>query len=57
MIHREMFGIFLIPIMLLLGILFLVTSVTMGVGLVLKLAFWIVFLPIRIMLWMIGLIF
>ncbi|MCB2171343.1 hypothetical protein KQH65_01255 [archaeon] len=52
-----MFGIFLIPIMLILGILFLVTSVTMGVGLVLKLAFWIVFLPIRIMLWMIGLIF
>jgi len=52
-----MFGILLIPIMLVLGIFLLVASVTAGIGVVLKLAFWLIFLPIRILLWMIGLIF
>ena len=52
-----MFGILLIPIMLLLGIVFLVASITMGVGLVLKLTLALIFIPIRILLWLIGLIF
>jgi len=52
-----MFGILLIPIMLVIGIFFLVASITAGVGVVLKLAFWLIFLPLRILLWMIGLIF
>ena len=52
-----MFGILLIPIMLVIGIFFLVASIAAGVGVVLKLAFWLIFLPLRILLWMIGLIF
>ena len=56
-IYREMFSIFLIPIMLVIGIFFLVASIAVGVGVVLKLTFWLIFLPIRILLWMIGLIF
>lgn len=52
-----MFGILLIPIMLVIRIFLLVASITAGVGVVLKLAFWLIFLPIRILLWMIGLIF
>jgi len=52
-----MFGILLIPIMLAIGIFFLVASITAGVGVVLKLAFWLIFLPVRILFWLIGLIF
>ncbi len=57
MIHRVMFGIFLVPLMMLIGILFLVASIFTGISVVVKLAFFLVFLPIRILLWMIGLIF
>ncbi len=56
-IHRVMFGIFLVPLMMLIGILFLVASIFTGISVVVKLAFFLVFLPIRILLWMIGLIF
>ena len=52
-----MLGILLIPIMLIIGIFVLMASITAGVGLVLKLAFTLIFLPIRILLWLIGLIF
>ena len=51
-----MFGILLIPIMLIIGIFFLVASVTSGMGIVLKLALALVLIPIRILLWLIGLI-
>ncbi|MBE0633704.1 hypothetical protein IH574_03960 [Candidatus Bathyarchaeota archaeon] len=57
MIFREMFGILLIPIMLIIGIFFLVASITAGVGLVLKLTLALIFIPVRILLWLIGLIF
>jgi len=56
-IHRVMFGIFLVPLMMLIGILFLVASIFTGISVVVKLAFFLIFLPIRILLWMIGLIF
>jgi hypothetical protein len=52
-----MFGIFLVPLMMLIGIMFLVASIFTGISVVVKLAFFLVFLPIRILLWMIGLIF
>ena len=52
-----MFGIFLVPLMMLIGIMFLVASVFVGVSVVVKFAFFLIFLPIRILLWMIGLIF
>ena len=55
--HREMFGIFLVPLMMLIGIMFLVASVFVGVSLVVKFAFFLILLPLRILLWMIGLIF
>jgi len=56
-IHRDMFGIFLVPLMMLIGIMFLVASVFVGVSVAVKFAFFLIFLPIRILLWMIGLIF
>jgi len=56
-ICREMFDIFLVPLMMLIGIMFLVVSVFVGVSVVVKFAFFLIFLPIRILLWMIGLIF
>ena len=56
-IYREMFGIFLVPLMMVIGIIFLVSSVLIGVTAVLKVAFFLIFLPLRILLWMIGLIF
>ena len=56
-IYREMFGIFLVPLMMLIGIIFLVASVFVGVSVVVKFAFFLIFLPIRILLWIIGLIF
>jgi hypothetical protein len=52
-----MFGILLIPIMLILGIFFLVASITAGVGLALKLALALIFIQVRILLWLIGLFF
>lgn len=52
-----MFGVLLIPIMLIIGIFFLVASITAGVGLVLKLTLALIFIPVRILLWLIGLIF
>jgi hypothetical protein len=56
-ICREMFGIFIVPLMMVIGIFFLVSSVLMGVSAVLKIAFFLIFLPLRILSWMIGLIF
>ncbi len=56
-ICREMFGIFIVPLMMIIGILLLVASVLTGISFVVKLAFFLIFLPIRILLWMIGLIF
>jgi len=52
-----MFGIFLVPLMMVIGIIFLVSSVLIGVTAVLKVAFFLIFLPLRILFWMIGLIF
>jgi hypothetical protein len=53
-----MFGILLlIPIMLILGVIFLMASIAAGIGLILKLTFSIIFIPIKILLWLIGLIF
>ena len=52
-----MLGFVVLPIMMIIGILFLIASVAMGVGLVLKLAFWIILVPVRILLWLVGLIF
>ncbi len=56
-IYRQMFSIFLIPMMVFLGIFFLVSSVLVGVTAVLKIVFFVVFLPLRILGWLIGLIF
>ncbi len=56
-ICREMFGIFIVPLMMIIGIFFLVSSVLIGVTAVLKIAFFLIFLPLRILSWMIGLIF
>ena len=55
-IYREMFNVFLIPMMMFIGIFFLVASVLVGVSAVLKLVFFLVFLPLRILFWLIGLI-
>lgn len=52
-----MFSIFLIPMMVVLGIFFLVASVFAGVTAVMKIVFFVVFLPLRILGWLIGLIF
>ncbi len=52
-----MFDIFLVRLMMLIGIMFLVASVFVGVSVVVQFAFFLIFLPIRILLWMIGLIF
>ena len=52
-----MFSVFLIPMMMIIGIFFLVASVMIGVTAVLKLTFFVVFLPLRILFWLIGLIF
>lgn len=55
--QREMFGIFLVPFMMLIGIIFLMASVFVGVSVVVKFAFFLIFLPLRLLLWMIDLIF
>jgi hypothetical protein len=52
-----MLGFVVLPIMMIIGIFFLIASIAMGVGLVLKLVFWIIIIPIRIVLWLVGLIF
>lgn len=56
-IYRQMFSIFLIPMMVFLGVFFLVASIFVGVTAVLKFVFFVVFLPLRILGWLIGLIF
>jgi hypothetical protein len=55
-IYREMFSVFQVPMMMFIGIFFLVASVFVGVTAVLKLVFFVVFLPLRILFWLIGLI-
>jgi len=52
----EMFGLLVIPLMLLFGVLLLVASLTMSIVLVVKLILWWVLLPLRILLWLIGII-